>query len=85
MPDFSPIAIRKMNALLDLGYKITRIEYDATVHELDDQFSTLQVDVTTQEDTGTIDQFGRVTWKVSQAPSRALKPRPYWMDEGWTE
>ncbi len=57
-----PIAITKLRYLLDSGHVITRIEYDATVHEVDGQFPALQVDVTKGGETGTVDQFGRVKW-----------------------
>lgn len=59
---FNPAAIHKLNYLLDRGYSITRVEYDATVHEVDGKFPTLKIRVEKRNEIGTIDQFGRVLW-----------------------
>lgn len=63
---FNPAAIQKLNYLLARGYSITRVEYDATVHEVDGKFPTLKIQVEKRNEIGSIDQFGRVVWLDTQ-------------------
>lgn len=60
---FSQVAIKKLNDLIARGYAITSVAIDFTVHETDGKFSTLTVKVAKGDETGTIDQYGRVTWR----------------------
>ena len=63
---FKPIAIKKLNTLIERGFTITSIQIDFSVSESDGKFSTLTIkiakDYETGSETGSIDEHGRVTW-----------------------
>ena len=62
MSTLTPIAIMKLAALIEQGYRVTSIAIDFTVHETDGKFSTLTLKLARGDETGTMDQYGRVIW-----------------------